>query len=103
MTQQLPPWVKDWWRPIATAPKDGDPILLFKPDERRSGEYTIVGYWGEWPDGAAIKSERWIACAGYCLREPTHWMPLPPPPQVNRDGETGTGPSHDGGARFCST
>lgn len=64
------------WQPIETAPMDGDCILLFKPDERRSGEYTIVGYWGEWPG----RAECWIACAGQPIRPPTHWMPLPAPP-----------------------
>jgi len=77
------------WKPIETAPKSGDPILLYKPDERMVGEYIIVGYWGEWPG----KGECWIACdgkpQGYFSEVsqsrqgyPTHWMPLPSPPQL---------------------
>jgi hypothetical protein len=65
------------WRPIKTAPKDGEPVLLYKPDEGHSGEYLLVGYWGEW----AGEGECWIACAGHNLRPPIHWMSLPVPPE----------------------
>jgi hypothetical protein len=49
------------WRPIDTAPHDGTWLLLYHPD----GMMT-VGCWvgGEAPDE----------------NDPTHWMPLPPPP-----------------------
>jgi hypothetical protein len=66
------------WQPIETAPKEeAEPVLLYKPDEGRFGEYLLVGYWGEWPG----EGECWIACAGYNLRPPTHWQPLPAPPE----------------------
>ena len=72
------------WQDIATAPKDGEPVLLYKPNERMVGEYTIVGYWGEWPGGG----DCWIASGGTPLGYrsqvagadqgyPTHWMLLP--------------------------
>lgn len=35
------------WKPIESAPKDGTPILAYKPDERRSGDYTAVVYWAD--------------------------------------------------------
>jgi hypothetical protein len=69
------------WRPIETAPKDGEPILLYKPNERRSGDYITAGYWGEW---VTSDIEQWIAVAGHPLREPTHWQPLPAPPSEDK-------------------
>lgn len=52
------------WFPITTAPKDGTDIIVF------SGAVRIA-YWvhGQWTD---------YAHSTLC---PTHWMPLPPPPQ----------------------
>lgn len=75
------------WQDIASAPRDGDPVLLYKPDERMVGPYTAAGYWGEWPG----QGEGWIAVGGKPLGyfsqvtqsrqgDPTHWMPLPAPP-----------------------
>jgi len=75
------------WQPIETAPKDGECVLLYKPNERMVGQYIIVGYWGEWPD----REDGWVAAdgkpQGYLssvtgTRQgyPTHWQPLPPPP-----------------------
>ena len=52
------------WRPIETAPRDYTYILIY------DGKVRIA----EW-DG-----ECW--CAGDAfISYPTHWMPLPPPPQ----------------------
>lgn len=75
------------WQPIETASKDGEAVLLYKPDERMVGEYMLAGYWGSWPGQA----DSWIACDGKPLGYfskviekaqgyPTHWMPLPEPP-----------------------
>lgn len=61
------------WKPIETAPKDGTHVLLFRP------EINFVGYWSG-------TRRAWIASthsypAGPA---PTHWMPLPPDPEVKR-------------------
>ena len=79
------------WQPIETVPESikdvGAPILVWKPDERRVGEYMLAAYWGEWPD----MGWGWVACSGTRLGYfskwenapqgyPTHWMPLPDPP-----------------------
>ena len=83
------------WKPIATAPKDGTPILIWQPDggwfpngkerhyECRGGsidtskyvEYDnhhfAIGYWRPW-GGWGNRNSAYV--------NPTHWMPLPPPP-----------------------
>ena len=62
------------WMPIETAPrKNCEPVLLI--DE---GNY-YVGYWISSPP-------MWIE-PGAGRITPTHWMPLPPPPQETEGGE----------------
>jgi hypothetical protein len=56
------------WHPIETAPKDGTEVLLWK--DRR-----IVG--GSWNSGGAMHMPHWMGG----IFDPTHWMPLPAPPQ----------------------
>lgn len=58
------------WQPIETAPKDGTKILAFN----KWGEYGVA----EW-----VESQQcWFA--GYDdFTAPTHWMPLPEPPEDN--------------------
>lgn len=49
------------WQPIATAPKDGENVLLWC-----GGPEPVIGFWNRrdgWGDDF-----------------PTHWMPLPAPP-----------------------
>lgn len=62
------------WRDIATAPRDGSPVLVF------SAEYGTqeVCRWDE-------RRRCWGRYAGYSFSPVTHWRPLPPPPQ---GGET---------------
>jgi hypothetical protein len=56
------------WRPIETAPRDGTLILMIKDGNH------MIGYWLNDPP-------MWIEwCVGQV--NPTHWMPLPPPPVV---------------------
>lgn len=57
------------WHPIATAPKDGTELLLLR--DRR-----IVS--GSWNSGGALHMPHWMGG----IFDPTHWMPLPPPPEV---------------------
>ena len=56
------------WQPIETAPKDGRDLLIFG-----SGG-IVIGWWDD-------------SCRYWChqdlylsIDEPTHWMPLPLPP-----------------------
>ena len=53
------------WRPIEEAPKDGTHILV------TNGKRQAAAYW--WP---AV----WMGTTHCGMNEPTHWMPLPPPP-----------------------
>jgi hypothetical protein len=68
------------WQPIETAPKTNHAILIWVPEI----ECTFCVTWREsiydYPDG-------WAIFGGYLrqdqnLQSATHWMPLPPPPQV---------------------
>ena len=62
------------WLPIDTAPKDGTPVLVCGPDINGSVYMDACA----WPKGWTVK---WpVAYMGYAAGEPTHWMPLPPPP-----------------------
>lgn len=66
------------WQPIGTAPKDADLILLYL-----DGSGVRPGYWedlrepGFW---CAVESQG--LTGGKWYSEPTHWMPLPAPPQL---------------------
>lgn len=58
------------WRKIETAPKDGKAVLAW-----RAGWTPISTYWSKnW--------ERWQADCCNRPVAPTHWMPLPEPPEA---------------------
>lgn len=64
------------WRPIEEAPKDGTVILVVPA----GGEFnTSVAFYYPGSAGAV-----WIIpeTNRYLTVEPTHWMPLPEPPQA---------------------
>jgi hypothetical protein len=66
------------WQPIETAPKDGTAILLwpYNPGDAYGGyalKEVALGYYT--PD------EEWFNPEQRCPFEPTHWMPLPEPPE----------------------
>ncbi len=80
------------WQPISTAPKDGTWVLLaggtchqeYHGDDNR----PVVGQWTDYLNGrTSPKYERWQFAwyeGGYdgTYDNPTHWMPLPPPPPL---------------------
>lgn len=85
------------WQPIETAPKEKDAPLLLT-----NGESVSQGWWMDEPgyirehrdlDGRYIGQDEsdgytgWMDCGGGMLPEPTHWMPLPPPPSTPKQGE----------------
>lgn len=62
------------WQPIETAPKDGSSVLTFSPNDG----YPLIVFW---------QDEMWLIDwdhdRAYGLEpddKPTHWMPLPEPP-----------------------
>lgn len=61
----------DGWQPIATAPRDGTPLLGFIPTyyQGKGGQTIIVWVGDAWWDGHAFKTA------------PNHWQPLPAPPK----------------------
>lgn len=82
------------WQPIETAPKDGRAILIYQPNGHPFGRrerhydfdhrgqvkncaeyddrYYAIGYWRPW-GGWGNRNAADV--------HPTHWMPLPEPPQ----------------------
>ena len=65
------------WRPIETAPRDGAEILLLTP------EGVIEGAWSSPMDEWEVV---WLdlhgcGCCSSGTAQPTHWMPLPDPPE----------------------
>ena len=91
--------VQQGWLPIETAPKTGEPVLIWKPDERMVGEYMMVAYWSDdhllgepgWiPVGGVHKQGYASSVTGTPQGYPTHWMPLPAtPPAQDQKGEEG--------------
>lgn len=68
------------WQPIETAPKDGTPILAWNGFSQQVIEYSESSVFGR---------RKWVfgECEGsYNARQefddPTHWMPLPEPPNA---------------------
>jgi hypothetical protein len=63
------------WRPIETAPKDGTQILglwvSYLDGQLMQPSYGVV-----WNEGGS-----WLEAYDE-VSQPTHWMPLPEPPQV---------------------
>ena len=76
------------WQPMETAPRDGTPVLIWKPDERMVGEYTMAAYWSD----NHLGKSGWVPVAGLHVQGyhssvtdtpqgyPTRWQPLPTPP-----------------------
>ena len=62
------------WQPISTAPKDGTRVLLSAHDWREPVIGSFRPDTGPWYHG----DEETDLPYGEC--KPTHWMPLPAPP-----------------------
>lgn len=71
--------LKNPWRPIETAPRDGTYLLLFIPDY---GDEKHIGFGDE--DGFLIDDGaiEFLDEEGDMDNYPTHWMPLPQPPKA---------------------
>lgn len=78
------------WQPIDTAPKDGTEVFLYVPGDSlhpTAGRYKTREYFSEEYDDPDYQEEGWYWSFGYPsdfhqeVLTPTHWMPLPEPPE----------------------
>ena len=70
---------REGWQPMATAPKDGTPVLLWWP--YWANVRPLVGWWqnnGGWQSWEASDED---------AKPPTHWRPLPSPPDGAQEGQ----------------
>ncbi len=64
------------WKPIETAPREGDEILIARHVQyRERGDVWVMHV--AWYDRRAAK---WCTLHAPNLVDPTHWQPLPDPP-----------------------
>ena len=72
------------WQPIETAPKDGEEVLLWLGAPWCRVEKALwFNPWKAWvteAPGDGADTERY----GIGSLVPTHWMPLPQPPETNQ-------------------
>ena len=68
------------WKPISTAPKDGTRILIFEPGEGTPGTVRVSCWRNDTIPTGWTGSER----------PPSHWLPLPLPPNQNSAGRQQT-------------
>lgn len=64
------------WQPIETAPRD-TVLLLFS-----IATGITIGFFS---DDMEVAKFGWVTRDGLDLIEPTHWRPMPPPPEVIRE------------------
>ncbi len=67
----------DGWQPIATAPKDGTKFDVWVPDA--FGGYRMTGL--SFDRRGRLRPAR-LLTAAELPRRPTHWQPLPTPPEL---------------------
>lgn len=72
------------WRPVSTAPKDGSNVLLCVAGHVTVGGWLTRADQGVDDDDPRIVPEGWWTLDCYD-KEPTHWMPLPAPPEPETD------------------
>ncbi len=69
-----PPYIRadlvPQWLPIESAPKDRSRILV-----SHGSNGACVVYWSD-------SFDLWMTTGGNFIRDITHWMPLPPPPET---------------------
>ena len=63
------------WQPIETAPKDGAEIWAYNGEQARMKFIAGNGY-ALW-----VWADEVLSDIDPCPMQPSHWMPLPPPPK----------------------
>lgn len=81
------------WQPIETAPKDGTAVYVC--DTETWEPAPMIAHWGQhnsWDDGShwlCGRKDDWprgkIKREPAIMPTPTHWMPLPAPPEQTHD------------------
>jgi hypothetical protein len=76
------------WQPIETAPQDGTPLWLFV-DKTRFGKRLLLGWWDtsyideDQPSWTILRKDGSVDFLLDAYGQiPTHWMPLPFPPEA---------------------
>ena len=64
------------WKPIETAPRDGTQILV-----EDLSVACIVAWWSSMHSAFVWIHPDLCQSEGTAYLNPTHWMPLPPPPE----------------------
>lgn len=86
LAESAPAPAQDGWRPIETALKDGERVLVADGDDGTYIARWTDDIWSEFggrggPSGWMPDSIRLEDNAAAQLRHPERWMPLPTPPQ----------------------
>jgi Protein of unknown function (DUF551) len=76
------------WQSIETAPKDWQTIILYSSE---TGE-VFAGYYAP-KDGGSDRWEAHYIQDEMSPENPTHWMPLPPPPNAKAQPRAGDKPA----------
>ena len=67
------------WQTIDTAPDDYSVVLLYQPAGPGNAEAVGQGHRIDLHEHA---HDKWVFQATGYIVEPTHWMPLPDPPEA---------------------
>lgn len=68
------------WRDISTAPKDGTEVIVFAPDNDPP-VFTASCLYDKWSASVEGRHAPADDFFGDDPKRPTHWMPLPEPPE----------------------
>lgn len=69
------------WRPIETAPKDGNPFMAWREGSRPFVASAVLDGNDHFAAFVPVTEQLRKLLTGACVyRQPTHWMPLPDPP-----------------------
>jgi hypothetical protein len=67
------------WQPIETAPRDGTRFAVLIPKPSRRTAWTLgICHWEHGMIEPRFIFDNWSTSP-----QPTHWMPLPPPPTTD--------------------
>lgn len=77
------------WQPIETAPKDGRDVILALVNTRGHSESPALAYWNDEDRSTDHYQSGWYEstfsdCTYRVKFTPTHWMPIPEPPEITQ-------------------